>query len=83
MTKGALKDIQEKMEKSLPYETEDLFNYIDRLKSELTRIAKFVCDDYRGRDISEWNRAEAQVKQAFAIVGIEGGEILPGSEIRE
>ena len=81
MTDGALRDIQEKMEKSLPYEVEDLFNYIERLKGELTRMAKFVCDDYRSRGIRDWNRAEAQVKQAFAVVGIEGAEVLPSSEI--
>ena len=81
MTDGALRDIQEKMEKSLPYEAENLFNYIERLKGELTRMAKFVCDDYRSQGISDWNRAKSQVKQAFAVVGIEGAEVLPSSEI--
>ena len=83
MTNGALRDIQQKMERALPYEAKDLFNYIERLKDELTRIAQFVRDDYRRRDRNEWHRAEAQIKQAFAVVGIDGDEMPMASEVRE
>ncbi len=85
MTDEALKDIRQKMNESLPNETEDLFDYVDLLRNEFARMTQFVCEDNRSSDITEeWLKTKKYVKRACALLGLEGEKILAncGPEMR-